>query len=91
MLEALKILLAGKILRIALFFANAFAGYYLMAFVDMTKRGGSMHDIAPLNPGTYGLLLLLGIMLSALSYALLLARCLRLRRMKPERNQRTAR
>lgn len=78
-LETLKILLTGKILRIVFFFTNVFAGYYLMAFIDITRRGGSIHDIGPLNIGTCESLLLLGIALSALSYILLLIQYLHAR------------
>lgn len=78
-LETMKILLTGKILRIALFFTNVFAGYYLMAFIDITRCGGSIHDIGFLNIGTYELVLLLGIALSGLSYILLLIKYLHAR------------
>lgn len=71
-LETLKILLTGKILRVVLFFTNVFTGYYLMAFIDIIRRRCSIHDISPLNTGTYELVLLLGIVLSGFSYILLL-------------------
>ena len=78
-LETLKILLTGKILRVVLFFTNVFTGYYLMAFIDIIRRRCSIHDISPLNTGTYELVLLLGIVLSGFSYILLLIKHLHTR------------
>ena len=78
-LETLKILLTGKILRVVLFFTNVFTGYYLMAFIDIIRRRCSIHDISPLNTGTYELFFLLGIVLSGLSYILLLIKHLHTR------------